>query len=52
MYAYLKDKGWSPEAAAKRVNELQIDYSDISVFEKNVAKRLIPFYCVPMTAHA
>lgn len=44
MYLYLKGKGWAPEAAAAEVRKLQIDYSDLTSFEKNVMKRVIPFY--------
>ena len=44
MYIYLKRKGWSPRAAADKVAELQIDYSKATPFERNVMKRLVPFY--------
>ena len=44
MYLYLRKKGFSVEAAAKRVKELQFDYSDLSPFEKTVARRVFPFY--------
>jgi hypothetical protein len=44
MYEYLKAKGWTAEAAAAKVAELQIDYSNLSGFEKNVMRRLVPFY--------
>lgn len=44
MYLYLKGKGWAPEAAAAEVRKLQIDYSDLTSFEKNVMKRVVPFY--------
>lgn len=47
MYLYLKKKGWSPEAAAAKVRELQVDYGDLTDFEKGVMKRTVPFYCVP-----
>lgn len=55
MYLYLKKQGWSPAAAAEKVKELHFDYSDLSPFEKNVAKRLVPFYTftrkmAPLTA--
>lgn len=44
MYFYLKSKGFSPRAAAQEVRKLQIDYSNQSSFEKEVVRRLIPFY--------
>lgn len=44
MYLYLRKKGWTPEAAAKKVEELHINYSDLSPFEKTYARRAIPFY--------
>lgn len=47
MYYYLREKGWTPEAAARKVQELQVDYTAMSPFEKSVMKRLAPFYCVP-----
>jgi len=44
MYLFLRDKGFSPVAAAKRVRELQFDYSRLAPFEKKVMKRVMPFY--------
>lgn len=45
MYLYLrKHMGWTPEAAASKVRQLQVDYSDLAPFEKDVMKRLVPFY--------
>lgn len=44
MYLYLKGKGYSPSAAARRVKELQFDYSELSKFEKGWMKRVMPFY--------
>jgi hypothetical protein len=44
MYEYLKAKGWSREAAAAKVAELQIDYGALAPFEKQVMRRLVPFY--------
>lgn len=37
-------KGLSPAEAGHRVRQTLFDYSDITEFEQNVAKRLIPFY--------
>ncbi len=46
LYEYLKKKGWSAEDAARKVAELQIDYSkhSFSPFENEVMRRLVPFY--------
>lgn len=47
MYLTLKDLGYAPEVAAKMVSDLHVDYSDLAPFEKDVMRRLVPFYCVP-----
>lgn len=44
MFVYLRKKGWSAEAASKKVDELQFDYSDLSQFEREVMRRAAPFY--------
>lgn len=46
MYEYLKRRGMDPEQAAKRVLELQVDYSPqaFSPFENDVMRRVMPFY--------
>lgn len=44
MYLYLKEKGLSPKMAAERVRELHVDYSDLAPFEKQVMRRLVPFF--------
>lgn len=45
MYLWLtREKGWSPQAAAAKVAELQVDYADLAPAERMVMKRLIPFY--------
>lgn len=44
MYSYLRKRGFSPEAAAKKVHELQFNYADLTDFEKRVMKRAAPFY--------
>ncbi len=46
LYETLKAKGWSAEAASKKVAELQVDYGrhNFSPFENEVMRRLVPFY--------
>ncbi len=45
MYLYLtRKKGWDPAAAAAKVKELQLDYTALATFEKDVMRRLVPFY--------
>ena len=44
MYSYLREKGWTAEAAAQKVKELQVDYGDLTDFEKSAARRVVPFY--------
>jgi hypothetical protein len=41
--AYLK-QGIEPGEAARRVGMLQVDYGKLSKFERNVMRRLVPFY--------
>lgn len=44
MFIYLRKKGYSAQAAAKEVEKLQFNYSDMSSFERNVMRRAMPFY--------
>jgi hypothetical protein len=44
MYKWAKDKGLTPEQAAKKVREVQFDYSRTTPLEREVATRFIPFY--------
>lgn len=44
MYLYLRDKGFSAAEAAREVRKLHVDYSDLTQFEKQAMRRLIPFY--------
>ena len=44
MYLYLRDKGFSAAEAAHEVRKLHVDYSDLTQFEKQVMRRIIPFY--------
>lgn len=43
-YLYLRSEGWAPEAAARRVRELQVDYRRMTPFERDVMRRVAPFY--------
>jgi hypothetical protein len=43
-YYGLRQQGWAPKAAAAEVHKYQIDYRNLSPFEKNVAKRVYPWY--------
>jgi hypothetical protein len=56
MYLYLLKKGFDPAEAAKEVKRLHVDYGQVTDFERNVAKRLVPFYgfsrgIAPVVAH-
>lgn len=44
LYKWAKDKGMTPEQAAAKVREVQFDYSELTPFERNIAKRVMPFY--------
>ena len=44
MYTYLRKKGFSAAEAASEVRKLHVDYSDLTQFEKDVMRRVIPFY--------
>lgn len=44
LFLYLKDKGFAAAEAAKEVRKLHVDYSDLTQFEKEVMRRMIPFY--------
>jgi hypothetical protein len=44
MYVYLKEKGWTPAAAAAKSQELHFDYGSIAPFERDIMKRVAPFY--------
>lgn len=45
MYNYLTEyKGMAPEVAAKRVWELHTDWSSLTPFEKDVMRRVVPFW--------
>lgn len=43
-FAKLIQDGWAPEAAAKHVNRALYDYGNMSDFERNVMRRVAPFY--------
>jgi hypothetical protein len=44
LYASLRKKGWSQAKAAERVRKFLFDYGDLTPLEKNVFKRVAPFY--------
>lgn len=44
LYIDQLNKGSSLDKAAEHVRKYLFDYGDVSPFEKNVAKRLLPFY--------
>lgn len=43
-YIALRRRGYTPQDAAMRVNDFLFDYSNLSPFERNVARRIFPFY--------
>lgn len=43
-FAALKDRGWTNAAAARSVKLAHFDYSDLTPFEREGMKRLVPFY--------
>ena len=48
-YLSKRSLGFTPEEAALSVKKYLFDYKDLTSFEKNVLKRAIPFYCVPIS---
>lgn len=44
LYKWSKDKGLDAAQAAKKVREVQFDYSKTTPFEREIATRAIPFY--------
>lgn len=43
-YIALREAGWSPALAARKVKQVQFDYREMSPIERKVFKRVIPFY--------
>jgi hypothetical protein len=43
-FVWRLEQGYSPGAAAQSVKKYLFDYSDLTPFEKNVMKRVFPFY--------
>lgn len=43
-FIYKLEQGYSPAAAAQSVKKYLFDYGDLTDFEKNVMKRVFPFY--------
>lgn len=41
------DQGYDVRAAAQKVAQAMPDLADLTLFERNVGRRLLPFYCVP-----
>lgn len=46
-YLWRRGQGWSRERSIVDANKWGIDYSDLSALEKNVARRVMPFYTFP-----
>ena len=44
LYRHLRDKGMGPEKATNRVKEVLYDYSDLTNVERELFKRMAPFY--------
>lgn len=51
LYDHFKQTG-SWEEAGKMARMSSLDYSNLTPFEKNVMKRVVPFYCVPEDTQA
>lgn len=43
LYMYLRSRGWSPLEAVQKVNDVHVQYNDITPFERNL-KLAVPFY--------
>jgi hypothetical protein len=43
-YISLRKQGFTPEAAAESMKKFQLDYSNLTSFERNVMRRLVPWY--------
>jgi hypothetical protein len=44
FYSALREKGFSPVEALHKVNKATFDYENMSKFEKDVMRRVVPFY--------
>ena len=44
MYLFMRGKGYAPDQAKQMVDLVQFDYSDLTGFEKDWIRNLIPFY--------
>lgn len=44
LYIHYRSQGYAPEVAAQLVKDAHVDYSQLSTFERNVMKRVMPFY--------
>jgi len=47
-YMAKREAGFAPEVAAESVAKYHIDYSNLTQTEKQVMKRLVPWYCMPV----
>lgn len=46
-YIALRQKGFTPDAAALKVKHYHNDYSELTPLERSLMKRVMPWYCVP-----
>lgn len=44
LFIYLRNKGYTPEAAGEAVERLHFDYGDLAPTERDYLRRLAPFY--------
>lgn len=49
-YLSMRDKGATPQQAIAEANKWLFDYSDLARWEKNIARRIMPFYTFPRKA--
>ncbi len=49
-YLQQRDLGKSPIEAVEEANKWLFDYNDLAVWEKNIARRVVPFYTFPRKA--
>ena len=49
-YLQMKDKGATSQKAIAAANKWLFDYGDLAAWEKNIARRIMPFYTFPRKA--